>query len=72
VDQGHLRSFRKYKNLILTFLHITVKDTDMKHVLNVTGDICNTLDMAPWVNPNSQKLEIAEYMYLNNYLDPHS
>jgi hypothetical protein len=51
------------KNPILTFLHINVKDADMKsletYVLNVTGNICNTIDMAPGVNPTLQKWEIG-------------
>jgi hypothetical protein len=56
VAQGYIGKFKvtqniQKKNQILTFLHRTIKDTDTGYS-EVTGNICNTLDMGPGGQPH--------------------
>jgi hypothetical protein len=64
VDQGHFEKFRVtqsiyYKNPILTFLRITVKDTDMKSSETYTGcyrQYVQYIRYGPWGQPHFQQV----------------
>jgi hypothetical protein len=70
-SQGRIRKFKgtesiQKKNKMLTFLQITIKGTGLqKHIQSITGNIWNTLDMAPGAKSTLQTRGIAEY--LKNY-----
>jgi hypothetical protein len=68
VDQGHSRSFWKVQghaehieeksNFNISSYNRQSRDLQ-KHIQSVAGNVYNTLDMAPGVNPTPQKWEIG-------------